>query len=224
MTIKNIIFDLGGVIIDIDYHNTLNAFRRLGAHNIDHVYTQSKQDSLFDQFDIGAISAADFRKALTAKLALDISDNDFDDAWNAMLGSLPIARLDFIKEKRQTYRTFLFSNTNEIHLPKAFEICQRENKFSTFEGYFEKEYYSHQFGQRKPNPEAFLAILEENNLKADETLFVDDSYQHIEGAKKAGLHTFYVKPGESTIFDIDDFLKAMELERDNSPRARLSLS
>lgn len=223
MTIKNIIFDLGGVIININYHNTLDAFRRLGAHNIDQVYTQSKQDSLFDDFDIGAISPDDFRKILTAKLDLDVSDADFDAAWNAMLLDLPKNRLDFIKEKRQTYRTFLFSNTNAIHLPKVYAICQQENGFNTFEEYFEKEYYSHLFGKRKPNVDAFLAILTENNLEADETLFVDDSYQHIEGAKKAGLHTYFVSSGKS-IFDIDKYIEQLDNEHDQSPRQSLQLS
>jgi len=125
MPIKNIIFDLGGVIIDIDYNRTAEAFRRLGAFNFDTVYTQSKQDHLFDDYEVGRIDSNSFRQTLQKKLDIQVNDEEFDSAWNAMLLDLPKKRLDFIKSLRGKYKVFLFSNTNDIHLKEVFNICQR---------------------------------------------------------------------------------------------------
>lgn len=201
MSIKNIIFDLGGVIINIDYRRTADAFRKLGAINFDEIYTQTKQDRIFDEFDVGKISSDDFRNSLKKKLALTINDGEFDSAWNAMLLDIPKNRLDFIMDLRNNYRVFLFSNTNDIHLKEVFNICQTQNGFNTFEKYFEKEYYSHLFGKRKPSAEAFISILNDNKMNANETLFVDDSLQHIDGARKAGMNAIHLS-GEKSIFDI----------------------
>lgn len=110
MPIKNIIFDLGGVVIDIDYKRTLAAFKQLGAFNIEEAYTQSKQDSLFDNYETGRISSKEFREHLKLKLDLESSDSVFDDAWNKMLLDLPGDRLEFIKSLRSNYRVFLFSS------------------------------------------------------------------------------------------------------------------
>ena len=200
--IRNIIFDLGGVIIDINSARTSEAFRRLGAINLDAVYTQSKQDNLFDFYDVGKISSREFRDALVNRLDLAASDDEFDTAWNAMLGDLPIERLNFIRALRSSYRVLLFSNTNEIHLKEVFNICQQQNGFSSFNDFFDKEYYSHTFGQRKPNPDSFKAILAENGMNQEETLFIDDSLQHVLGARSAGLHAVHLS-GDLLEFDLN---------------------
>jgi glucose-1-phosphatase len=205
MPIKNIIFDLGGVIIDIDYSRTTDAFHKLGAINFDRVYTQKNQDHFFDAYDIGQISSEKFRDILKFKLDLAISDNEFDNAWNAMLLDIPLARLEFIRELRNEYKVFLFSNTNDIHLKEVFNICQKQNGFNTFKDFFDKEYYSNIFGKRKPNPESFLSILHENGLNAEETLFIDDSLQHVLGARAAGLHAIHLTKDKS-IFDAITFI------------------
>ncbi len=209
MRIRNIIFDLGGVIIDIDYTKTIEAFRKHGAHNIDVVYSQSKQDRLFDTFDIGKMSSTEFRRQLQEKLDISISDDDFDSAWNAMLLDLPMERLSFIMSLRESYGVYLFSNTNDIHLRKVFEICRDQNNVNDFSKYFIKEYYSHQLGMRKPNKESFLEIVKENRLIPSETLFIDDSLQHVLGARDAGLHAVHLTGGKS-IFDLLDFIKQIE--------------
>lgn len=201
MTIKNIIFDLGGVIIDISYEKTSEAFRELGAINFDEVYSQKNQDSIFDDYETGKISSHEFRTRLKAKLDILVSDAEFDSAWNAMLLDLPLVRLEYIKELRNKFTVLLFSNTNDIHLKEVFNICQQQNGFDSFAGIFDKEYYSNIFGKRKPHPQSFLAILEENNLNADETLFIDDSLQHVLGARQAGIHAIHLTK-EKSIFDV----------------------
>ncbi len=206
MPIKNIIFDLGGVIIDIDYTQTSKVFSALGAFNFDVVYTQSKQDHLFDDYDVGKINSDTFRDTLKKKLDIVVSNDEFDKAWNAMLLDLPKKRLDFIKELRKKHKTFLFSNTNDIHLKEVFNICQKQNGFNTFNDFFDKEYYSHIFGRRKPNPDAFIDILNENKLEANETLFIDDSLQHVLGAREAGLYAMHLSKDKS-IFDVMIFME-----------------
>ena len=200
MSFKNIIFDLGGVILNIDFQRTCDAFRKFGI-DFSSIYSQNNQDALFDKFEIGMITANDFRNAIKMQLKLKISDDEFDEAWNAMLLDLPKERLNFIAALRKTHRLFLFSNTNEIHLETVFRICQREHGIGSLAPYFDKEYYSCRFGKRKPNPDAFKIILNENQLKANETLFVDDTLQHVNGAQLAGLHAIHLAPGK-TIFDV----------------------
>ena len=219
MPIKNIIFDLGGVIIDIDYNRTADAFKKLGAFNFDVVYSQSKQDDLFDHYDIGKISSAEFRATLQRKLSIDITDKAFDDAWNAMLLDIPLKRLSFIKNLKNHYKVFLFSNTNDIHLKEVYHICQKQNGFNSFTGYFDKEYYSNTYGKRKPHPSSFSSILAENKLEASETLFVDDSMQHILGARQAGLHAMFLSK-EKSIFDVSMFIE--EINKSKIQDAKIS--
>ena len=208
MPIKNIIFDLGGVILDLDFKQTFEAFDRLGAHHLEQWYSQNKQDPLFDQFDVGKITPSQFRKTLMQKLNITASDIAFDQAWNAMLLDLPKERLDLIKKLRKQYKVFLFSNTNDIHLKEIFNICQRQHGFNSFAGYFDKEYYSNIFGMKKPDPQAFLKLIHENHLLPQETVHIDDTMQHVLGAKQAGLHAIYLSK-EQSIFDIDHLIQAI---------------
>ncbi|WP_298623796.1 HAD family phosphatase [uncultured Legionella sp.] len=206
MTIKAIIFDLGGVIININYVLTVEAFKSLGGHDFDKIYSQFKQSNLFDRYETGQIDDQAFRKGLIEELDLPMEDEQFDVAWNAMLLDLPKERLEFIKRLRhEGFATFLFSNTNGIHLKKVFEICQKTTEVNDFTGCFDKEYYSHTLGMRKPHKESFEQILKNHNLKASETLFVDDTAQHVEGAKRAGIYTMLIDKNHS-IFDIPSFI------------------
>ena len=207
--IKNIIFDLGGVIIDLDYYRTLQAFSNLGALEFDKVFTLSKQDHILDQYDTGKISSAEFRSALMQKLNITLSDAEFDSAWNAMLVGIPQARLDFLKNLKEKYKLILFSNTNAIHLKEVLNICKRQNGLNSFGNHFHKEYYSHILGRRKPDPEAFKTILLENNLNANETLFVDDLLQNILSAREVGLYALYFTP-DKTLADISKFITTID--------------
>lgn len=185
--IRNIIFDLGGVIINLDMEATARAFRALGMHDFDLHYTQAKQSGLFDAFDKGEISSQEFRDGLKKHLPAETSNAEIDKAWNAMLLDIPQDRLDALQELKKNYRLFLLSNTNEIHVAAFSAYMQEAFGFSDFSAYFEKAYYSCRIGKRKPDAEAFEFVLRENNLLASETLFIDDSQQHVNGAKLAGI-------------------------------------
>lgn len=188
--VKAIILDLGGVILNIDYQRTIRAFELLlkNGANVEAFYTQAKQNQVFDLFEKGEISAADFRTDLKKIFGLQLSDHGIDEAWNAMLLDLPLERLTFVSELRKKYSVYLLSNTNEIHY-QAF----RKNLEETFdnpsilEDFFDKTYYSHLIKQRKPTAAAFNYVLDDNQLNANEVVFVDDSAQHIEGAMSLGI-------------------------------------
>ena len=190
---NSIIFDLGGVILNLDYNRTVNAFKELGKENFDRLYAQSNQDKIFDLFETGSISATDFRKYMKAFLDDSIPESAIDNAWNAMLLDLPTQRIDLLLKLKERYKIFLFSNTNEIHL-NAFRkiIADAHGTENLLETVFHQTYYSHLLGLRKPTAEAFQKILDNHQLIPEQTLFIDDSIQHIEGAQKLGIQTHHL--------------------------------
>lgn len=198
--IKNIIFDLGGVILNIDYLLTIDAFKRLGINQYDKLYTQAQQIDLFDNIEKGEITAQQFRNELKKLADKALTDQEINFAWNAMLLDLPKERLDLLSGLKDKYRTFLLSNTNEIHLEAYFAELKRVHGYKNLSPFFEDEFYSHEIGLRKPDQEIFRFVLEQKELMAEETLFIDDSIQHIEGAKKAGINAYHLTNGE-TILD-----------------------
>ena len=194
---KNIIYDLGGVILNLDLQRTANAFRNLGFENFDDVYGQLKQSAIFDRFDKGLITENDFRNALAVHLPAGTLHTEIDNAWNAMLLDLPEERIRFLEEIKNTHRIFLLSNTNEIHV-KAFSTYLKQTfGFSDFNHIFQTVYYSCRIGMRKPDREVFDWVLSQNQLKASETLFIDDSPQHVEGALQAGIGGLWLRNGIS---------------------------
>jgi glucose-1-phosphatase len=196
-TIRNIIFDLGGVLLNLDYALTSKAFLALGMRDFDANFTQAQQVGWFDAFDKGSISPDEFRRFLRPHLPINTTDEAIDEAWNAMLLNLPIERLDLLRALGKRYRIFLLSNTNEIHVAAFSAYLQTTYGIPDFSDYFERWYYSCRIGMRKPDAEIFQYVLSENKLLAAETLFIDDSKQHIKGAMHVGLHTLFMPPEEN---------------------------
>jgi len=202
-SIKNIIFDLGGVILNVDPQKTINAFKKMGAGNFDEIYSRIKQTSLFDHFEKDSITVDEFRTEVKKHIQNSVNNRDVDFAWNAMLQDLPRERLELLETLRNKYRLFLLSNTNEIHIKAYSKILKNNYGLEDLSHLFEKEYYSYKIGLRKPDIETFQYVLEENSLMPKETLFIDDSSQHVEGAKRAGIFAYLLKEDE-TILDIFD--------------------
>lgn len=191
-TIKNIVFDLGVVILNVDYSRTIDEFARLGVQNIEQLYSKSKQVPCFDQLEKGEIGPVAFCSAIRAFMHSEISDESILAAWNAMLGELPAKRLEMLGRVKQHYRMFLLSNTNEIHIASYLKMLTQIHGLENLSHIFEKEYYSHEVGMRKPNKEIFQFVLAENRLAASETVFIDDSIQHIKGAETVGINTIHL--------------------------------
>jgi putative hydrolase of the HAD superfamily len=190
--IKNIILDWGGVIINIDYMRTKNAFIGMGLKDFEDHYTQFQQKEIFDLLDVGKISGEQFFSELHKHMPNGTSVGQLKDAWNAMLLDFPEENYQLLMDLKDKYRTFLFSNTNEPHLQYYFKKLEKWYGITEMDPLFEKAYYSCRFGMRKPDPESFRTIIKENDLDPSETLFVDDSIQHIEGAKEAGLRVYHL--------------------------------
>lgn len=207
MVIENILFDLGGVILNIDYEKTISAFKKLGLSNFDEIYSQFKQERLFDDIETGKISADDFTRRIKDLFSKDVNNVDIESAWNAMLLDLPGERLDLLKKSGKNYRIFLLSNTNQIHYNEYIKYIEKVHQVD-FNGFIEKAYYSHEIGLRKPNQDCFDYVCSQNNLKAENTLFIDDSIQHIEGAKACGINAYHLqKPNTiQSLFDADGYL------------------
>ncbi len=188
--IKNIIFDYGNVIFEIDFSKAQNALLQLGIPDIETFFGHKGHDNLFSELETGTISAAEFRNGIRlAAQNQDLKDEEIDNAWNSLLIGVPENVHEVLIEVKQMYRTFLLSNTNEIHYNYILDYLKRDYKMENNDGLFEKAYYSQLMLLRKPNVEIFERVIKENGLVPDETLFIDDSPQHLVGAKKAGLHT-----------------------------------
>jgi putative hydrolase of the HAD superfamily len=185
--IKNIIFDLGGVIINLDIPKTISEFNKLTNKPFESIYTQLQQSPIFDLFDKGQISEADFFFELNNSLDQPLTHKQLINAWNAMLLDFPIHRLELLNQLKQRYRIFLLSNTNETHIAQFENDLYQHHGYKNLEPFFEKVYYSCRINMRKPDGEIFDFVLQENTLNASETIFIDDSPQHIEGALKIGI-------------------------------------
>ena len=194
--IKAIIFDLGGVILNIDYNLTRTAFEKAGIKNFHEMYSQSNADDLFSKLETGKISENDFYTELNKRTGLYLPTTEIESAWNAMLLTFRETSLDFLDTLKPKYKVFLLSNTNHIHLNAFNKIYLEKQREKPFEEFFDKAYYSCKIGLRKPNADIYEFVLGENKLDADTTLFVDDSAQNIEAAKALGMQTILLNAGK----------------------------
>lgn len=193
--IDNIIFDLGNVILNIDYQNTIDAFEKIGVINASSFYSKSSQLNIFSQLETGRISKHDFVLEIQ-KFAPKASTTQIINAWNAILQDLPDERLEVLKKIKDKFSIFLLSNTNSIHVEKIIDNLGVK-KYEEFYNLFDKVYYSHEIKLRKPNADIFRLVIKENNLSIKKTLFIDDSIQHIESAKRIGLKTYHLDGKET---------------------------
>ena len=194
--IKNIVFDFGDIFIDLDKEATLRALNELGMDEV-----SEEMLNVLHQFEKGVITTSDFIAFFQDTMKL--SAVDLTAAWNAILLSFPKYRLQFLKDlaSSKNYRLFLLSNTNAIHI----EWIQNDwgnDLYQEFKNCFEKFYLSHEIHLRKPDAEIYEFVLRENNLKATETFFVDDTKENTEAAKKIGIQTWNLIPGKEDVIDL----------------------
>lgn len=201
--IKHIIFDLGGVLLNIDYSLTERAFIEAGVTNFPQLYSQLRQSDLFDRLEMGQMTRNEFITAMQQASTCPLTEQQVLDCWNALLLDFPLRRLQILQQLRLYYDLVLLSNTNEIHEEVFNNTLQRDHGIPNIGVFFDKVYMSHRVGMRKPMTELFQRVLDECGFKAEETLFIDDSPQHIEAAKAVGIRTIYLEKGmtiEDNIF------------------------
>ena len=190
--IRNIIFDLGGVILNLSVATSLQQLARITGLSMEKIMEEYTSRDEFLQYERGEIGDREFRTALQNIYSFKETDTVIDQCWNAMLLDIPVERIDLLRSLKSRYRTFLLSNTNSIHVKSFSAALQREHGLDSLDSLFERVYYSHDLKMRKPDPAIYRHVLEENGLVAKETLFLDDNKRNIEGANSVGIETFLV--------------------------------
>lgn len=191
-TVKNIIFDLGGVIMNLDVPKTISALQNIGITDIVNKTGHHYKYSFFYDFEIGKVSEQEFLNELSNLSTEAPSDVEIQNAWNAMIFDIPKDRIDFIKRLKTDYNIYLLSNTNAIHQKKFLDEFEKAQGFK-FNTLFEKAYYSHEIKIRKPDEAIFTYVLKDSELKAEESMFIDDSIDNIKAAENLGIQTFHIK-------------------------------
>ena len=194
--IKNIIFDLGGVILDIDETIVYKELEKMGISTSE--LAQSKEFiDIMSKFDTGIYTAPTFRKKTKALLGQEkMTDQRFDAIWNAMLLDIPRERIEAIEKVKKHYKIFLMSNSNVIHYDLYVRDLQLRFGYHEFDELFNKSYFSFAEHLEKPDPRFFELILDHEGLLPEETLFIDDTAANIEVAKSLGIKTYHIRRDE----------------------------
>jgi glucose-1-phosphatase len=192
-SVKNLIFDLGGVIINLAPDKTVAAFAQLSGMPQAEVLHLYAGQAVFHDYEKGLVSDGEFRAALRSLFTTDATDAQLDACWNAMLLDIPISRIELLKKLRKKYSLYLLSNTNNIHLQCFNGIVSNTTGQKSLDELFDRAYYSHLMKMRKPDTEIYEYVLEQHALVSGETLFLDDNRSNLEGAQKVGIQTFHVE-------------------------------
>lgn len=189
--IKNIIFDFGQVLLNINPELSAKAFIGLGIkEGVDFWGSRSSSETLIN-LEKGIITPGEFRQSVLDKLVAGITPQQVDDAWNALLLDFPFSRVVKLRELGKSFRLFLLSNSNQIHYECYMDRFEKEFGFGLGE-LFEKLWFSHQIGLVKPDPEIFRYVLNNGRLKPEETLFIDDTLVHVEAARSVGINAWHL--------------------------------
>jgi len=204
--VKNLIFDLGNVLYDIDFKKMHTAFVSIGIEGIDKYFTLNKSHKLFLDLEMGFVNEQAFYEGVRTLVNLSLTNEQIKFAWNSLLIGFRKNSVDWIKQNNTKYNTFLYSNTNQIHHDHF--IAEFENKVAAypFVSLFKTPYYSHEMGMRKPDPASFTYILEKEGLVPSETLFIDDNEPNIKAAASVELQVLHLKEGMTVEKDISAYL------------------
>ena len=194
--IKNIIFDLGGVILDIDESIVYKELEKMGISTLELAHSKEFME-IMSRFDTGIYTAPTFRKKTKALLGLEkMTDQKFDAIWNSTLLDIPRERIEAIEKVKKHYKIFLMSNSNVIHYDLYIRDLQLRFGYNEFDELFNKSYFSFAEHLEKPDPRFFELILDHEGLLPEETLFIDDSKKNIEAAQALGIHTYNIRRDE----------------------------
>lgn len=193
--IKTIIFDLGGVLYDLDRQRCVDALQNAGLDKVDELLTNYKQAGVFQLLEDGAIPADYFYEEIRQLAGKYIPNETIKAAWDAFLVEIPDYKLEMVLNLRKRFQIFMLSNTNEIHfgdaIPRAFE-----KNGKTINDYFDRMYLSYKMNVSKPNPDIFHQLISDSGINPHETLFIDDSPENIRVANELGFKTYLAKPKE----------------------------
>ncbi|WP_077153056.1 HAD family hydrolase [Bacteroides bouchesdurhonensis] len=193
--IKNLLIDLGGVLINLDRQRCIDNFKKLGCEHVDSLLNFYHPQGILMQHEKGMITSAEFRNGVREMMRKTLSDQQIDTAWNSFLVDIPTYKLELLLKLREKYVVYLLSNTNAIHWKWA---CENAFPYRTFkvEDYFEKAYLSFEMKMIKPEMEIFKAVIEDADIDPKETFFIDDSDINCKVAQELGISTYTPKAGE----------------------------
>lgn len=204
--IRNIIFDLGGVLIDLDFNTPVREFGKLGSNSAGFDYRQAIRDPVFRAFETGGVTPDQFRQRIREILGnVQATNQQIDAAWCSMMDIIPPEKIALIKKLATSYRLFLFSNTNVIHITYFLERFEKAYGYN-LESLFEQSFYSHEIRDRKPLHSSFQKVLAQGNMRLEETLFIDDFEENALAAREMGLRTIHYTPGEDLAGYFNDAL------------------
>ena len=200
--IRNIVFDLGGVLVDLDFKAAINGLQEAGFANVKEQLLAFDREGIFQKFELGEMNADEFRAAIRENSTVTLTDEEVDALWNLMLLEVPREKLELILELRGKYMVYLLSNTNSIHWDY---VCKNAFNYRGFrvEDYFEETFLSYEMHLAKPDKAIFEKVLSDANLLAEETLFIDDSEANCKAAQEVGIHAHHYHVGDdlSKIFE-----------------------
>ena len=200
--IKNIVFDLGGVLVDLDFKAAINGLQKAGFANVKEQLQSFDREGIFQKFELGEMTAEEFRTAIRENSTVTLTDEEIDALWNAMLLEIPREKLELILDLRGKYMVYLLSNTNSIHWDY---VCKNAFNYRGFRvnDYFEETFLSYEMHLAKPNKAIFEKVLQDANLLPEETLFIDDSETNCKAAEEVGIHAHHYHIGDdlSKVFE-----------------------
>lgn len=200
--VRNLMFDLGGVIIDLDRQRCVDALVALGDFHADELLGLSMQKGEFMKLEEGKISATDFYNEMRRRIGRPVSDNEITDAINELLIGIPVERLRLLRELKQHFKVMLLSNTNSIMFDTKIADCFAQEGLSVSH-YFNDIFLSYRLKACKPHAEIFEKVIAQAHIIPEETLFFDDSQQNLDTAAALGFKTYLVTPDR----DILSFFK-----------------
>ena len=206
--IKNLIFDFGGVIIDIEPIRVGQSFRNLGVKNIEKVHELAVSRGLYLDLEKGLITPAEFRDGMREVSGLNFTDEQIDNAWNSMIINFPRSRFELLNQLKENYNVYLLSNTNEIHYDYFNKYVMNNFGVQCLDDFFTGCFYSHQMKMRKPDLEIYMKMLETGKTNPTESLYIDDLEENILAGREMGLHGIVHHPDEEiNQYFVDGWLK-----------------
>ncbi|MGQ9847652.1 MAG: HAD family hydrolase [Bacteroidales bacterium] len=200
--IKNIIFDFGGVIINIDPKRTISAFKDLKFYQAEKLFSDVSTTNFLNKYELGLISDSEFITYIKQHCALETQTHQIIQAWNAMLLDIPRKRINLLKNLRKHFNIYLLSNTNHLHYTHFVVDFEKATGGIKFNDFFKKAYFSFEIKMRKPGIEIFKHVIDDQSLVPSETLFIDDNIENIDSAKLLNLKTHWLKEELTELFPI----------------------